>query len=132
MIKAIETSFDFDEIVDFNLLTEEEGFTIVHCNYVSKPIYINGGWINIRPTTYLVNKLTSERLELLHVINVPVSPAKHYFRKEGELLNFTLLFKKVPEHWTQFDLIEKTGDGSGFHKYGIMRNGVGVYRVSLV
>lgn len=130
-IEHIETLIDQNEVVDLNILREEEAMTIVHCSYFAKHYYENGGWLSIWPTTYLVHQATNERLELLHVVNAPLSPRKHYFKQKGERLNFSLLFGQLPAHWGQFDLIEQAGDGAGFQFHGIQRNSTGVYRITV-
>ena len=55
---------DISTIQKINESFKEEAQTIVHCNYVSKRKYVNGGWVNIYPTTYLV--YLNEKLPLLH------------------------------------------------------------------
>jgi hypothetical protein len=61
---------------EFNETPERQ--TIIHCYYVASPIYVNGGWMNIFPTTILVNTDTRESLQLISAINVPMSPAKFF------------------------------------------------------
>lgn len=109
---------------------ETEGQTLVHCNYVSKKEYPNGGWVNIFATTFLVNADTGEHIQLAQAMNIPVAPARHFFNRPGELKQFTLLFPRVPKFWKRFHLIEEAGPDS-FQVKDIDRNDQGVYRVSL-
>lgn len=108
---------------------QENKFTLVHCTYVSKPLYINGGWVNIWPTTYLVNSATDEMLVLQHALDVPLAPERFYFKKHGECKRFTLVFPAVPEHWESFHIKEKCGAKYGFTVNNLQRNSTGVYRV---
>lgn len=123
-IAAVETKVE----VDPQLLTgiEEKGFTIVHCDYC------NGryAWATIHATTYLLDPLTSEKVQLLHALNIPVAPQKHYFDRQNEQLNFTLIFPKLPPNWDVFNLVEVAGALS-FHVPGIPKNNAGVYRVKI-
>lgn len=107
----------------------EEGQTIVHCSYVSKTKYINGGWVNIHPTTFLVRN--EETLPLLHAENIPMAPSMHMFKRSGELKHFTLIFPAIPKEWEEFSLIEECSSGGGFVVKNLLRNDSGVYQVSL-
>ena len=113
----------------------EEACTIVHCTYVAKIKYVNGGWVNIHAKTVLhiaegfMKK--PEQLELLHAFNIPIAPAKHYFSQAGDVIRFTLYFPPLPSDWTSFTLVEDTGYFNGFTACGIPRNSTGVYNVFL-
>lgn len=115
-----------DQIYD---TLHEEGQTIVHCLYVSKTKYINGGWVNIHPTTFLVHN--EETLPLLHAENIPIAPSMHMFKRPGELKHFTLIFPAIPKEWGQFNLIEECSSGGGFVVKNLLRNDSCVYQVSL-
>lgn len=108
---------------------QENKFTIVHCTYYAKPKYVNGGWVTIWPTTYLVHPVTNERLQLQHALSVPVAPERHFFKRAGECKKFTLIFPQVPEDWTTFHLKEFCDSGSGFYVFDLPRNEQGIYRV---
>jgi len=109
---------------------QEESCTIVHCCTVGKTKYINGGWVNIHPTTIL-NKTDSflEELPMLHAINIPMAPAKHYFKQQGDVKRFTLYFPAIPKDWTIFSLIELTDKGHGFTSHNLTRNQTGIYEL---
>jgi hypothetical protein len=109
---------------------QEEGITIVHCSYVSSQKYVNGGWVNIYPTTYLVNSAESE-LGLLHAENIPLAPERHMFSRCGELKSFTLYFPLLPKSWERFDFVERTRTSNGFVVRDIRRNQMGVYEIRL-
>ena len=107
----------------------EEGQTIVHCLYVSKTKYINGGWVNIHPTTFLVRE--DETLPLLHAENIPMAPGMHMFKRPGEIKHFTLIFPAIPKEWKAFSFIEECSSGAGFVVRNITRNDSGVYNIFL-
>ena len=88
----------------------EEGQTIVHCRYVSKTKYINGGWVNIHPTTFLVRN--EETLPLLHAENIPngdrfKSNEAYYtfvaLDRNGSPLKVPALNPETPEEIKRFD-----------------------------
>jgi hypothetical protein len=122
-------SIDEATLIQLSEEVKEEAQTIVHCSYVSKKKYINGGWVNIYPTTFLVHE--NESIPLIHAINIPVAPQFHVFKRAGELKQFTLVFPKIPQNWTSFSLIEKCDNHNGFVILNIAKNSSGIYEVSL-
>ncbi len=110
---------------------EESPFTMLYCKYTTSPKFISGWWVNIWKTSYLVNRGTSETLELLNAINIPYAPDRHYFKKFGDTLNFVLIFPQIPKHWYVFDFIEKCKSDDGLTINGIKKNNSGIYRVTI-
>ena len=120
-------------IVELMENPEESGQTIIHCSYVSKREYVNGGWVNIWPTTYLKSVADAERLQLIHALDISVAPAIDVFHRPGELKRFTLLFPGIPNYWDQFDFIEETAQSIlGFSVKNMKRNNGGVYYIELL
>lgn len=120
--------------VDFPLSSfEEEKYTILHCTYFSKYEAWQKGWVRIHKTTYLGNSNDRKvRLPLLHAINIPYAPKRHFFKRHYEKLLFTLVFDKIPDHWDSFFLREeaKSGKDDGyFFKYGIQKTENGIYYI---
>ena len=101
----------------------------MHCRYVSKTKYINGGWVNIHPTTFLV--CNEETLPLLHAENIPMAPSMHMFKRPGEIKHFTLIFPAIPKEWKAFSFIEECSSGGGFVVRNMTRNNSGVYNIFL-
>ncbi len=125
---------------DLLLSAEEEGFTYLHCTYHTSTKYISGWWVNINEASYLIDTASCEELKLLQAYNIPVAPERHYLKKFGDSLQFTLMFPAVPKNWKTFDFVEKIRPTIS-HKNGafeasdglairnITRNNSGVYRV---
>lgn len=111
---------------------EVEGQTLIHCTYVAKEKYVNGGWVNIYDSTYLVNPDTKDTLRLVQAYNVPLSPEKYYFKKPRQTKQFTLVFPRIPKHWNCFNFFEVAGKTLGFTVRNIERNDAGVYHIELV
>ena len=125
-----EIVIDKKTIEQLQQQSQEENQTVIHCTYVSKFYYVNGGWVNIHPTTFLVNEGT--RLPLLYTDNIPVAPKMHFFSKAGETKKFTLFFSGIPKNWETFDFVEETKNSTGFVVKNISRNESGVYQIQLI
>jgi len=109
-------------------LSEEKSYTIIHCTYTTSPKYHSNWWVNIYPTTYLVNILDGEKLQMIHAIGIPLPPQKRYLQRRGDKVTFTLIFPKVPKDWSVFNLIENS-NGDGLKALNLSRNDSGIYRV---
>ena len=109
----------------------ESGYTYLHCVYAAKNKYIDGGWINIWPTTYLSGSgKFLDDLEMIQAVNIPVAPNKFHFAQQGQVKRFTLIFPAIPKDWTEFCLIELVNDkNTGFKSRKIRRNATGIYNV---
>ncbi len=108
---------------------EESSFTVLHCKYTTSPRFTGGWWVNIWNTSHLT--CGGESLPLLHAINIPLAPQRHYLKNFGDSLRFALFFPKLPAHWSRFDFIERCGSHKGLVARGIKRNGSGIYRVTV-
>jgi hypothetical protein len=128
--KISSVKIDNATLDQLNKEFKQEAQTLVHCNYVSKRKYTNGGWVNIYPTTYLVHD--NEVIPMHHAINIPIAPNSYVFEKSGQLKRFTLIFPPIPKEWDSFSLIETCNDHKGFEVIGIKRNNSGVYEIELV
>jgi hypothetical protein len=126
-----------EELLEESLLTEllsqtkEEGATYVHCMYISPFEYVFGGWVNIWPTTFIVDAESGEKMQMSHAIGVPLNPSRHFFKRCGEQKWFTLIFPKMPKDWRQFHLIEYANGKESFQVKDIARNQTDVYKVTL-
>jgi len=144
----LQTLIQFDtekyvsiEVTDgFLLSAEEEGFTYLHCTYRTSPKYSGGWWVNINEASFLVDSINGEELKLLQALNIPIAPERHYLKKFGDSLQFTLIFPVIPKPWKTFDFIEMTRPAFGISNgtieasdglaiKNITRNNSGVYRV---
>jgi len=110
---------------------ELESQTTLHCKIRGAEIYQHGGFANINPNTFLINRQSNERLKLLHAENIPYAPHRYIFRHPNDFLYFTLLFQKIPETWTTFCLYEETAFGDGFFVGEVPKNKSGIYRIRI-
>ena len=111
-------------------MVEEMGYTYVHITGYPNLFYDSDWWINIWRTTFLVDSLTNDSIELISAVNIPFGPDRHYFKHKGDRLNFTLIFPKLPKSWEAFHLFENAPSG-GFEIRNIGRNETGIYRLKL-
>ena len=108
-----------------------ESQTIIHCKIKAYEFVPNGGWANISPNTYLINRQSNDRLKLIYAENIPYAPHRYFFRNSNDCLNFTLLFQKIPETWQTFCLYEETNLGDGFFVAEVPKNKSGVYQIRI-
>jgi hypothetical protein len=85
---------------------EEEGYTYLHCTYITSTRYSSGWWVNICQDSFLTNG--KEEIKMLKAMNIPLSPKKHYLKKFGDSLQFVLIFPAVPKSWDTFNFLERT------------------------
>ena len=93
--------------------------TIVHCLHTAPFTYEKGGWVNIRPNTYLIDRATSIKYPLLEAKGIPTAPGKHQYANAGQTLSFRLIFPKLPSSCRLVDFIECENDSSCFNFYGV-------------
>ncbi len=105
--------------------TEEAGQVVLHILY-NTPMHT---FMNIRiwPTTYLFDKHSSHRSDLVHVENICLYP-NWMPCFPGEKFHFTLIFSGLPKSCTVFDFIEVCDNEAGaFEERGLQRNATDVY-----
>jgi len=132
--KKYGSQYSEDEQLMIDLIDQglsETGRTFIHCTFTSQPEYVDGGWLNIFPTTYLVNRETGKKLQIEFSLDIPVAPKFHLSRRVKEQIRFTLIFPKLPSDWQTFTLIEESERENPLVKFDIKRNKFGVYKVVL-
>jgi hypothetical protein len=59
----------------------------------------------------------------LKAVNIPIAPQKHFFKRCGELLQYTLYFPGLPQETQSIDIIERdVTNGTWFNFYGVSVN----------
>lgn len=126
-MKVISPQFQYEWIC----FPQKENQIIIHCTHRANPKYVNGGWVNICPKTYLKKQGAIGIVPLEQVVGIPVSPEKYFYKSLRESIGFALVFRGVPDNWDTFSLIEEGMEGDGFKVEDIRRNDLGVYYVKL-
>ncbi len=103
----------------------EESQVVVHCTFVSGE-YEQA--IRVWKSTYLLDRGSEHRSELVSAFNVSMYPAWTLVRG-GHSLQFTLIFTGLPKSCKAFDLIEIIPQPGGFVERNIPRNEKDVYRI---
>jgi len=96
-----------------------EEYTRIDFIYRSSEVYENGGWIQIDKDSYIQPKGSSRKYRLVKAIGIPLTPLKHYFKRQGEYYSYTLVFPAVPKTTQSIDIIEKLAPGFFFNFYNI-------------
>ena len=115
---------------ELKALTSEEGQVIVHCLYNNlNPMF--DSMIRIWPTTWLYDKGSAHRSELVHTEYISLAPEWTVIPAFSSYY-FTLIFSGLPSSCTLFDLVEDCKGGSGaFVVQNIHRNSSDVYYVRI-
>lgn len=104
-------SFRIDEI------EKTSSYTIIKGVYENVTNY---GWANINNTTYLKDCRTGKRIgTIIKSEGLPLSPNKHQFTKENEIVSFKLYFPVIENEVEMIDMIEDEMSASSFNYYGI-------------
>ncbi len=86
--------------------------------------------IRIWRSTFLVDRASGSRSQLIHAENISYAPMWTMIPKKGEF-SFLLIFSALPKGCTVFDLLEDIPQTGGFFIQGIQRNQLDVYHVDI-
>jgi hypothetical protein len=103
-IKAIEATSEYTRI-DFI--------------YKASMVYIKGGWIQMERDAYIQPIGSTQKYRLVKAIGIPITPLKHYFKRQGEYHTYTLIFPALPKNTKKIDIIEKSAPGTYFNFYNL-------------
>jgi hypothetical protein len=73
-----------------------------------------GGWFCADNKIYIETSKDHQRLDIIKARGIPRCPSAYNFKRVGEILNFALIFPKIPKGTSLLDLIEDC-DKSCFH-----------------
>ncbi len=124
-IKSLEL---INEKTKNKLLSKVEPDTqvIVHCHFTA----LNGDKrIRIWQSTFLYASGSIQKSKLVFADNINMYPVWTIV-KNGETLNFTLIFTSLPKGCMLFNMIENIPEPGGFDFKNIKRNDSDVYRIN--
>jgi hypothetical protein len=113
------------ESIDPNTL--EDAYVYVHCHFENTADEM---LIRIWRSTFLIDRNSSARSELLHAENISFAPLWSVVPARSKF-SFLLIFSGLPKDCTSFDLIEDIPQPGGFFLSGIKRNARDVYHVNI-
>jgi hypothetical protein len=111
--------------VDHRLL--DASYVYVHC-YFNNPA--DEMLIRIWRSTFLIDRTSGARSELIHAENISYAPRWTIVPKKTQF-SFLLIFSALPKDCTVFDLLEDIPQTGGFFVSGIKRNSLDVYHVRI-
>lgn len=86
--------------------------------------------IRVWRSTYLIDRISGVRSELIHAENISYAP--QWTVIPGKItFSFLLIFTALPKDCTVFDLLEDIPQAGGFFVSGIKRNALDVYHVDI-
>ena len=88
-------------------IAQEEELTRIDFVVRASPIRINGGWVSMDPETFIRPVNSGLKLTMVQAVNIPVSPAKHWFKNKSQCLYYTLYFPALPNDVVAIDIIER-------------------------
>jgi hypothetical protein len=95
-------------------------FTKIDFGYITTDKYINGGWINISPDTFIEDVITKERFTLTNVAGITIAPELRNFESKKDWQYFSLFFSPIPQKDCIFNIIEvENGTPNDFNYYNI-------------
>ena len=119
-----KVEIDSDLLEELESQIHEQGQIVVHCLQES----IFPSFIRIWPSTYLYDRHSDHRSELVHAENIVYFPS--WMAVAEGRNHFTLIFSGLPKDCHIFDLIEHCdNEGGAFKALNIKRNNSDVYYV---
>jgi hypothetical protein len=114
------------ESIDPQLL--DDSFVYVHCHFDNPS---DDMLIRIWRTTFLIDRASGVRSQLLHAENISYAPQWTIISRKGDF-TFLLIFGGLPKSCTVFDLVEEIAQPGGFFVKDIRRNETDVYHVQIL
>ena len=107
--------------IDVLRITQEEELTRIDFVHRASPIRINGGWVRMESGTFIRPVNTGMKLTMVQAVNIPVAPAKHWYKNKRECLYYTLYFPALPNDVVAIDIIEREAvrPHNFFNFYGV-------------
>lgn len=110
---------DFTKKLRIKCLEATDEYTRIDFIFRSSMIWDNGGWIQMERGAFIQAKGSTQKYRLIKAIGIPITPLKHYFKRQGEYHAYTLIFPALPKNTHSIDIIEKEAPGSYFNFYNV-------------
>jgi hypothetical protein len=118
---------DIDTLTSIDPSSLEDSHVYVHCYFNNTK---EDMLIRIWKTTFLVDKASGTKSQLLHAENISIAPVWTQVPIR-QSYSFLLIFAGLPKGCQQFDLIEEISQPGGFFIGNISRNQTDVYHVDI-
>jgi hypothetical protein len=118
---------DIDTLTSIDPSALEDSHVYVHCYFNNTK---EDMLIRIWKTTFLIDKASGVRAQLLHAENISIAPVWTQVPIR-QSYSFLLIFAGLPKGCQQFDLVEEISQPGGFFIGNISRNQTDVYHVDI-
>jgi hypothetical protein len=106
--------------VDHQVLKIEMGDELTRVDFMYRNPYDYSGWIQISRNSFIRVAGSQVKLGLVKAVNIPIAPTKHFFKRKGDYLAYTLYFPALPKGTKKIDIIEREASGgTWFNFYGV-------------
>ena len=106
--------------VDHQVLKIEMGDELTRSDFMYRNPYDYSGWIQISGNSFIRVAGSQVKLGLVKAVNIPIAPTKHFFKRKGDYLAYTLYFPSLPKGTKKIDIIEREASGgTWFNFYGV-------------
>ena len=119
---------DVETLASIDPSSMEDSFVYVHCHFNNTS---DDMLIRIWSTTFLVDRDSTARSQLIHAENISYAPQWTIIPRKGDF-TFLLIFGGLPKSCLVFDMIEEIAQPGGFHIKNIKRNETDVYHIDLL
>ena len=110
-------------LMDVFQIEVTEEFTRIDFVYYADNKYINGGWVQMSPNTFIRPSGTSIKMMLIKAENIPLAPQKHHFKSTKDVLHYSLYFPPLTTGTASIDIVEmETNDPSFFNFFDVKLN----------
>ena len=99
------------KISQIKILTDK---TIKIVQYTNIEHYV---WANITNTTFIRDCATNQKYKIISSTGLPLSPTKHTFTRQNEVVTFKMIFPAINNSIKKIDLIEDESSYDGFNVY---------------
>ena len=124
----VKPKVDVETLASIDPSTMEDSFVYVHCHFNNTS---DDMLIRIWSTTFLVDRDSAARSQLIHAENISYAPLWTIIPRKGDFA-FLLIFGGLPKSCLVFDMVEEIAQPGGFHIKNIKRNETDVYHIDLL
>ena len=124
----VKPKVDVETLASIDPSSMEDSFVYVHCHFNNTS---DDMLIRIWSTTFLVDRDSAARSQLIHAENISYAPQWTIIPRKGDF-TFLLIFGGLPKSCLVFDMIEEIAQPGGFHIKNIKRNETDVYHIDLL
>jgi hypothetical protein len=126
-LPKVKPAVDVDTLTSIDPSVLEDSFVYVHCYFNNQS---DDMLIRIWKTTFLIDKGSASRSQLVHAENITFAPVWTSIPGKKQY-SFLLIFNALPKSCQQFDLLEDIPQAGGFFVQNIQRNQTDVYHINI-